>query len=184
MGYWIKCLGVITTALVLSFPTFEDLRREEKWEISPAFAQNVSYNRANSKSKIDRLLKEGATYYQDWQFEKALEKFQQVLKMRREMGDLAAEARALFYVGVTYNKLGEGEKVLDSYWEVMGVAEEASSQEKYEKISKYLCRSDAGKKFLTTEEQINPITYCEGIKTIEEDSGSVTLLFDEDDKKE
>ncbi len=185
MGYWIKCLGVITTALVLSFPTFEDLRREEKWEISPAFAQNVSYNRANSKSKIDRLLKEGATYYQDWQFEKALEKFQQVLKMRREMGDLAAEARALFYVGVTYNKLGEGEKVLDSYWEVMGVAEEASSQQEFEKISKYLCRISEGRTFLTREENINTPKYCEGIHLIEEeDSGSVTLLFDEDDKKE
>ncbi len=183
MGYWIKCLGVITTALVLSFPTFEDLRREEKWEISPAFAQNVSYNRANSKSEIDRLLKEGAAYYQDWQFEKALEKFQQVLKMRRG-GDLEAEARALFYVGVTYHKLGEGEKVLDSYWEVMGIAEEASSQEEFEKISKYLCRSEGGKRFLTEKEKINPIKYCEGIKTIEEDSGSVTLLFDEDDKKE
>ena len=184
MSYWIKCLGIITTALVLSFPTFEDLRRGEKWEVYPAFAQNVSYNRANSQSKIDRLLKEGAAYYQDWEYQKALEKFQQVLKLRREMGDLEAEARALFYVGVTYHKLGEGEKVLDSYWEVMGVAEEASSQEEFEKITKYLCRSEGGKRFLTSEEKINPIKYCEGIKTIEGDSSSVTLLFDEDDKKE
>ncbi|MGD1809478.1 tetratricopeptide repeat protein [Dapis sp. BLCC M126] len=184
MRYWIKCLGVITTALVLSFPTIEGFRGAKKLEISPAFAQNVSYNRANSKSEIDRLLKEGAAYYQDWEYQKALEKFQQVLKLRREIGDLEAEARALFYVGVTYHKLGQGEKVLDSYWEVMGVAEEASSQQEFEKISKYLCRSEGGQRFLTEKEKINPIKYCEGIQKIEEDSGSVTLLFDEDDKKE
>ncbi|MGD1700200.1 tetratricopeptide repeat protein [Dapis sp. BLCC M229] len=183
MGYWIKCLGIITTALVLSFPTIEGFSQGGKLGNYPALAQNVSYNRANSQSEIDRLLKEGAAYYQDWKFEKALEKFQQVLKMRRG-GDLEAEARALFYVGVTYQKLGEGEKVLDSYWEVMGIAEEASSQKEYEKITQYLCRSSGGQTFLTEQEKINPIKYCEGIKTIEEDSGSVTLLFDEDDNKE
>ncbi|MGD1714224.1 hypothetical protein [Dapis sp. BLCC M172] len=184
MGYWVKCLGVITTALVLSFPTIEELAQGGKLKNSPAFAQDISYSQSNSQSKIDRLLKEGAAYYQDWEFEKALEKFQQVLKMRREMGDLDAEARALFYVGVIYNKLGEGEKVLDSYWEVMGAAEEASSQEEFEKITKYLCRSSGGQKFLTSEEKVNTIKYCEGIITIEEDSGSVTLLFDEDEKEE
>ena len=183
MGYWIKCLGVITTTLVLSFPTIEGFSQGEKLEISPAFAQNVSFNRANSQSQIDKLLKEGAAYYQDWEYQKALEKFQQVLKLRRQIGNLEAEARALFYVGATYDKLQEGEKAKDYYWEVMGVAEEASNQQEFEKITKYLCRSDAGKAFLTNEENINPIKYCEGIKTIEEDSGSVTILLEEDDKK-
>ena len=184
MNYWIKCLGVITTTLVLSFPNIEGFRQAKKLEISAVFAENVSYSKSNSKSKIDRLLKEGAVYYQDWEFEKALEKFQQALKMRRQMGNLEAEARTLFYVGATYNKLLEGEKAKDYYWEVMGVAEEASSQEEFEKISKYLCRSSGGRTFLTTEEQINPIKLCEGINfREEEDSGSVTLLFDEDDKK-
>lgn len=183
MRCFVKFLNLMTTAIFFSIPTFNGLIQGEKLAIPSAFAQNISYSQSNSLSEIDRLLQEGATYYQDWQFEKALEKFQQVLKMRREMRDLEAEGRALFYVGVIYHKLGEGEKVLDSYWEVMGVAEEASSQEDYEKISKYLCRSDGGQKFLTSEEQINPIKYCEGIKTIEEDSGSVTLLFDEDNKQ-
>jgi len=209
MSYWIKYLGVITTALVLSFPTIEELRQGEKWEVSPAFAQNVSYSRANSKSEVDRLLKEGEAYYQDWEFEKALEKFQQVLKMRREMGDLEAEARALFYVGATYNKLLEGEKAKDYYWEVMGVAEEASSQEKYEKITKYLCNNREGRQYLKEQkffqnQKLDIGIYCQEVVSLktesegkpcierdsegkpcgEGDSGSVTLLMDEDDKKE
>ncbi|MGK7922262.1 MAG: hypothetical protein AB4080_19880 [Trichodesmium sp.] len=183
MRYLVKFINLMTTAIFFSIPTVNGLILGEKLAIPSAFAQDVSYNRANSQSKIDRLLEEGARYYQDWEYQKALEKFQQVLKVRREMGDLEGEARALFYLGVTYNKLGEGEKVFDSYWEVMGVAEEASSKEKFETISKYLCRSEGGQKFLTAEEKINPIKYCEGIQKIEGDSGSVTILFDEDKKK-
>ena len=184
MRYFVKFVNLMTTAIFFSIPTVNGLILGEKLAVPSAFAQNISYSQFNSTSEIDRLLKEGAAYYQDWEYQKALEKFKQVLKMRREIKDLEAEARALFYVGVTYNKLGKGEKVLDSYWEVMGVAEEASSQQEFEKITKYLCRSSGGKAFLTTEEKINTVKYCEGINILEEeDSGSVTLLFDEDDKK-
>ncbi|MEM1170091.1 MAG: hypothetical protein AAGJ08_13690 [Cyanobacteria bacterium P01_H01_bin.35] len=190
MSYWIKCLGVITTALVLSFPTIEELPQGGKLKNSPAFAQDISYSQSNSQSKIeiDRLLKEGAAYYQDWEFEKALEKFQQVLKLRREMGNLEAEARALFYVGATYNKLQEGETADDYYWEVMGVAEEARSQQEFEKISKYLCKNQEGRQYLQRQkffynQKLNIHTYCQGIPW-EGDSGSVTLLMDEDEKEE
>ncbi|MGB3510197.1 MAG: hypothetical protein WBA93_13360 [Microcoleaceae cyanobacterium] len=85
----------------MSFPTVEGLRKGEKLEISPAFAQDISY----SQSQVEQLLKEGEKYYQNQKYEKALEKFQQVLKLRREMGDLAAEARVLFFVGAAYEKL-------------------------------------------------------------------------------
>ncbi len=188
MSYWIKCLGVITTALILSFPNVEEFCQGRQLETSPAFAQSVSYNQANSQSEIDRLLKEGAAYYQDWEYQKALEKFQQVLKMRREMGDLEAEARALFYVGATYNKLGEGEKAKNYYWEVMGVAEEVSNQQEFEKITKYLCKNQEGRQYLEKQkflkvQKLDANTYCQGIPW-EGDSGSVTLLMDEDDKKE
>lgn len=187
MGYWIKCLGVITTTLVLSFPSVEGLRKGEKLEISPAFAQDISYSQSNSQSEIDKLLKEGEAYYQNWEYEKALKKFEQVLKLREQMSDKAAEARALFYVGATYNKLQQGEKALDYYWEVMAVAEEASNPKEFEKITKYLCRNQAGKQFLKKEkflqtQNFDVDKYCEGIPW-EGDSSSVTLLLDEDDKK-
>ncbi len=178
MGYWIKCLGVITTALVLSFPTIEGLRQGEKLEIYPAFAQDISYSQSKSQSEINRLLKEGAAHYQDWEYQKALKKFQQVLKLRREMGDLAAEGRALFYVGAIYEKLGQIEKAKDYYWEVLGVAEEIVDQTKAKKTNSMLCKTTDGKNMLKNEtNQINFDCY-------EGDSGSVTLLFDEDDKKE
>ncbi|NES67719.1 MAG: hypothetical protein F6K24_21995, partial [Okeania sp. SIO2D1] len=83
MRYWINYLGVITTALALSFPTFEGLHQGKEWKISPVFAQDISYSSSNNQSEISRLLKEGEKYYQNEQYEQALEKFQQVLKLRR-----------------------------------------------------------------------------------------------------
>ncbi|RQH16857.1 hypothetical protein, partial [Okeania hirsuta] len=110
MRYWINYLGVIATTLALSFPSFEGLLQGQKWKISPVFAQDISYSSSNNQSEIGRLLKEGEKHYQNYRYEQALEKFQQVLKLRRDKGDLLAESRALFYVGVMYEKLGEGEK--------------------------------------------------------------------------
>lgn len=196
MGLWINCLGVITTALVLIFPTFEGFRQGGKWEFSPASAQDISYN----QSQIYRLLKEGDEYYKNWEYEKALKAFQQVLKLRREMGDLAAEGRALFYVGVVYEKLGDIEKTKNYYqkaknyyekaenyyWEVLGVAEEISNYSEAETLKKYLCYTPGGQGYLLKKEKINTDEYCAGIfwiGTDEEDSGSVTLLLDEDGKQ-
>lgn len=178
MRYWINYLGVITTALALSFSTFEGLHQGEKWKISPAFAQDISYSSSNNESEISRLLKEGEKYYQNEQYEQALEKFQQVLKLRRDTGDLLAEGRALFYVGVMYEKLGEGEKAFDYYWEVLGVAEEMADQNNSKKTNSMLCKTPAGKKMLRDEKSQIEFDCWEG------DSGSVTLLFDEDSKKE
>ncbi|NES87984.1 tetratricopeptide repeat protein [Okeania sp. SIO2B9] len=179
MRYWRNYLGVIATALALSFPTFEGLHQGEKLQISPVFAQDISYSSSNNQSEISRLLKEGDKYYQNEQYEQALEKFKQVLKLRRDTGDLLAEGRALFYVGVMYEKLGKGEKALDYYWEVIGVAEEVGNPNTATIIQKYLCRTPGGKTYLNND-GFNVLKYCTGW---EGDSGSVTLLFDEDGKK-
>ncbi|NEP08470.1 MAG: tetratricopeptide repeat protein [Okeania sp. SIO2G4] len=178
MRYWRNYLGVIATALALSFPTFEGLHQGEKWKISPVFAQDISYGNSNSESEISRLLKEGEEHYQNEQYEQALEKFQQVLKLRRDRGDLLAESRALFYVGATYEKLGDIEKVQDYYWEVLGVAEEMVDPQNSKKTNSLLCKTPEGRERLKDEK--SPIKF----DCFEEDSGSVTLLFDEDDKKE
>ena len=178
MRYWINYLGVITTALALSFPTFEGLLPGEKLLISPVFAQDVSYSSSNNQTKIIRLLKEGEEHYQNEEYEQALAKFQQVLKLRRDIGDLLAESRALFYVGAIYEKLGDIEKAKDYYWEVLGVAEEIADRENSKKTNSMLCKTPEGNKMLLNEK--SPIDF----DCFEEDSGSVTLLFDEDDKKE
>ena len=175
MRCWVKCLSVITTALVLNFSAIDGLHQGEKLEILPAFAQDVSYN----ESQVDKLLKEGDEYYQNWEYEKALKAFQQVLELRREMGDLAAEGRALFYVGAAYEKLGKGEKALDYFWEILGVVDEMNNPDQAEVVRKYLCFTPAAKKILSGE-GYNLETYC----TIETESSSVTLLLDEDGKKE
>ncbi|GGA40789.1 tetratricopeptide repeat protein [Okeania sp. KiyG1] len=180
MRYWINYLGVITTALALSFPTFEGLLPGEKLLISPVFAQDVSYGSSDSESEIISLLKEGEKHYQNEEYEQALEKFRQALKLRRDQEDLLAEGRALFYVGATYEKLGEGEKAKDYYWEVVAVAEEVGNSDTATIIYKYLCRTPAGQKYLN-KDGLNVTEYCRGW---EGDSGSVTLLFDEDGNKE
>ncbi|NEP90083.1 MAG: hypothetical protein F6K18_26470 [Okeania sp. SIO2C2] len=177
MRYWRNYLGVIATALALSFPTFEGLHQGEKWKISPVFAQDISYSSSNNQSEIGRLLKEGEEHYQNEQYEQALAKFQQVLKLRRDKGDLLAEGRALFYVGATYEKLDEGEKAKDYYWEVVGVSEEMADQKNSTKTNSMLCTTPKGREKL---EEDNIQIQC----NLERDSGSVTLLFDEDDKKE
>ncbi|NEO53768.1 MAG: tetratricopeptide repeat protein [Okeania sp. SIO3B5] len=181
MRYWINYLGVITTALALSFSTFEGLLQGEKLQISPVFAQDISYSSSNNQSnqsEISRLLKEGEKYYQNEEYEQALEKFQQALKLRRDIGDLLAESRALFYVGATYEKLGKGEKAKDYYWEVLGVAEEMADQKNAKKTNSLLCKTPEGNKMLRDEKSEIDFHCWEG------DSGSVTLLFDEDNKKE
>ncbi|NEQ72421.1 MAG: tetratricopeptide repeat protein [Okeania sp. SIO2C9] len=183
MRYWINYLGVIATTLALSFPSFEGLLQGQKWKISPVFAQDISYSSSNNQSEIGRLLKEGEKHYQNYRYEQALEKFQQVLKLRRDKGDLLAESRALFYVGVMYEKLGKGEKALDYYWEVIGVAEEVGNPNTATIIQKYLCRTPGGRTYLN-KDGFNALQYCKGWDKEEEDSGSVTLLFDEDGKKE
>ncbi|MDJ0557050.1 MAG: tetratricopeptide repeat protein [Microcoleaceae cyanobacterium MO_207.B10] len=186
MRYLTKFLGVITTALVLTFPTFEGLRQGKNLQISPASAQNISYSQSPTQSKINNLLREGEQQYQNEEYEKALKTFQQVLKLRRNMDDLAAEGRALFYVGAIYEKLGQIEKAEDYYWEVVGVAEEISNYSEAETVKKYLCYTPGGEGYLLKKEKINTDEYCTGILWIgtgEGDSSSVTLLFDEDGKK-
>lgn len=180
MRYWINYLGVITTALALSFPTFEGLVQGENLQISPVFAQDLSYGSSSNQTQINRLLKEGEEHYQNDEYEQALAKFQQVLKLRRDVGDLLAEGRALFYVGAIYEKLGEGEKAKDYYWEVVGVSEEVGNSDTATIIQKYLCKIPGGKKYLN-EDGLDVI--LQDCKEFEEgDSGSVTLLFDEDKK--
>jgi CHAT domain-containing protein/Flp pilus assembly protein TadD len=76
------------------------------------------------QAEADRLDKEAKEQYNHSQFKEALETFQKVLVIRREIGDRSREGTTLNNIGVVYTILGQYPKALEFYQQALAIDKE------------------------------------------------------------
>lgn len=77
----------------------------------------------DAKESIDRLEQTGLDEYRSGRYAAALEIYHQVLKQRRELGDLSGEAATLHRIGGVYNKLANYQEALNFYQAALKIRE-------------------------------------------------------------
>lgn len=80
--------------------------------------------KSEETDSIDRLEQTGLDRYLNDEYRQALEIYQQVLKLRQEIGDLLGEAATLHRIGAVYNKLDNYQQALSFYQQALGIRQE------------------------------------------------------------
>ncbi|MEG4234482.1 tetratricopeptide repeat protein [Microcoleus sp. Pol11C3] len=91
-------------------------------------AQTVQNSSTDAAAKA---LKEGVQLYQQGTVEgkkSALTKYEEALKLYREVGDRAGEAITLYYIGAAYSELGEKQKSLEYYSQSLPLSRAAGNR--------------------------------------------------------
>jgi CHAT domain-containing protein/tetratricopeptide (TPR) repeat protein len=90
--------------------------------IEPALAQTQTPEQRNQEAL--RLYDIGKQQLRNHQFQEALETFQQVLVIVREIKQPYGEATTLHSIGLVYEKLGQYQKALESYQQALAIAQD------------------------------------------------------------
>jgi tetratricopeptide (TPR) repeat protein len=115
-------------------PIMSNLKREpQELMLSDALSQ---------QTEAARLNQQALQQYNANQYSAALQSFQQVLEIYREMGDRAQEGRSINNIGVVYNSLGQYPQALESYYQALAVAEDIGDG-RIQGLGEYLCTSPA-----------------------------------------
>jgi len=75
-----------------------------------------------------RLYQVGEEQYKQSQFREALETFQEVLVIVREIGQRKGEGTTLYYIGLVYDKLGQYAKALEFYTQALPIAKQIGNK--------------------------------------------------------
>ncbi|MBH8566197.1 tetratricopeptide repeat protein [Nostoc sp. CENA67] len=89
--------------------------------ITPTIAQAQTPSNQNRKAQADRLNQLGIQQYRQGKLREALETFEKVLLIRREIGDKAGEGTTLNNLGVVYRSLGQYAKAIDYYQQALAI---------------------------------------------------------------
>jgi len=138
--------------------------------IAPAIAQSNSQTEAETAIRVN---KEGIAHYQNGEWSAALASFEQALQIYQEIRDVRGEGYVLFNLGRVYEKLGRKEEALDTYWEVLQIADKISNQATFNAEYEVYCNTEFGAELWQPDDE--PIDCLK-----ESTEGSVTILFDED----
>jgi CHAT domain-containing protein/predicted negative regulator of RcsB-dependent stress response len=90
--------------------------------LEPVVAQTRSQE--DRTAEAVRLYKRGQQQSEEGQYQKALETFQQVLVIVREVGERLGEGKTLNEIGQVYNKLEQYPKALSFYQQALAIAKE------------------------------------------------------------
>ncbi|MEG3920362.1 tetratricopeptide repeat protein [Microcoleus sp. T3_A4] len=77
----------------------------------PEQAQNAQ----NTKTEADRLFQQGNEQLNSGELQKSLETYQQVLEIRRKIGDRPGEGEVLHKIGVVYHYLNQYHQAVEFY---------------------------------------------------------------------
>ncbi|MBD1929083.1 tetratricopeptide repeat protein [Trichocoleus sp. FACHB-90] len=119
MHYRLKSLSLATATLLLSL-TSPLLPLTLKFEPLVAQAQTTQYRKAEAQ----RLYEEGRQELNRGQFQEALQTFQQVSVIFREIGDRQGEAYSLGSLGSAYGALGQYQQALEFYQQALAIQRE------------------------------------------------------------
>lgn len=81
-----------------------------------------------TKAEADRLFQTGIQQFRRSQFREALESYQQVLRLRREIGDKAGEGETLINIGVVYRVLGQYPQAKASLEQALEIAKSLNNR--------------------------------------------------------
>ncbi|MBD2301660.1 DUF2225 domain-containing protein [Nostoc sp. FACHB-190] len=90
--------------------------------ISQASAQTQTSD--TRKVEADKLFQEGVQQYRRGEYPKALQTYQQVLEIRRQMGDKAGIGQTLNNIGLVYNGLQQNDKALEILQQALTIRKE------------------------------------------------------------
>ncbi|KYC35455.1 hypothetical protein WA1_06415 [Scytonema hofmannii PCC 7110] len=121
MNYRLKFAVLITSSLLLSVAVPSLLKTGET-VISQAFAQTPTPE--NRKAEADKLFQEGVQQYRRGEYPKALQTYNRVLEMRRQLGDKAGVGQTLNNIGQVYNGLVQQEKALEVLQQALTIRRE------------------------------------------------------------
>jgi len=108
---------VATTLLLsLSLPV---IFADNSLLIAPVLAQTPTSR--ERKAQAIELVKQGNQYYRNNQYQQALQTYQQVLAIYREIGDSTGEAVALHFIGAVYNQLDDYSEALKFYRQSLAI---------------------------------------------------------------
>ena len=82
-------------------------------------ASTDSANTEHIRVKADTLYNKGIEQFNQGKFREALETFETVLGIFRQIGDRTGEATVINNIGQIYHKLGENSKALEYYQKVL-----------------------------------------------------------------
>jgi tetratricopeptide (TPR) repeat protein len=78
----------------------------------------------NLPTEVERLNQEGIQLYQKYQFPEALEKFQKVLALVRELKDKVGERATLNSIAAVYESQGQYPKAIETYEQILVLVRE------------------------------------------------------------
>ncbi|MBD1939233.1 tetratricopeptide repeat protein [Microcoleus sp. FACHB-68] len=119
-------LSVITATLLISLSFPLPLVRNT-WGSGAAWAQ--AQTREEPRDQALRLYQVGLQQFNQGQFREALETFQSVLVIVREIGNKAGEGKVFNNIGVVYDNLGQYPKALESYQQALAIYQEIGDKE-------------------------------------------------------
>lgn len=121
MNFQLKYIVLITSSLLLSVAV-PSLSKTGETLISQAFAQTQTSD--NRKVEANKLFQEGVQQYRRGEYPKALQTYQRVLEMRRQMGDKAGIGQTLNNIGLIYNGLQQNDKALEILQQALTIRKE------------------------------------------------------------
>ena len=89
--------------------------------ITPKIAQAQTPSNQNRKAEADRLNQQGIQQYRQGKFREALETFEKVLLICREIGDKAGVATTLNNLGEVYRSQGQYAKAIEYYQQALAI---------------------------------------------------------------
>ncbi len=76
---------------------------------------------SDRQAEADRLFQEGTEQFSNRQYQAALQTYQQVLAISREISDREGEGETLHKIGATYDRLGEYSQALEFYQQALSI---------------------------------------------------------------
>ncbi len=125
MNYRLKFAVLMTSSLLLSVAVPSLLKTSET-VILRAFAQTPTSE--NRKAEADKLFQEGVQQYRRGEYPKALQTYNRVLEMRRQLEDKAGVGQTLNNIGQVYNGLVQQEKALEVLQQALLIRKEIKAR--------------------------------------------------------
>lgn len=173
-----KSIAIFSTVLAVNlvgltlqnFNLLSSDRGINEWAIAPAIAQSNSETEAETAIRLNR---EGIEHYQNEAWSEALTAFEQALLIYQKNRDVRGEGYVLFNLGRVYEKLGRKEEALDTYWEVLQIADKISNKATFNAEYEVYCHTEFGAELWQPDDE--PIDCLK-----ESTEGAAIMLFDED----
>ena len=110
-----RIFSVFFTVGIALAPVIVQSTRQSAW----GQVQNT-----HTKEEANRLLKQAQEQIQQNQLQQAIETFQQVLAIARQLQDRKLEAEALFWIGEVYREIGQPQKALEYFNQSLPISRE------------------------------------------------------------